>query len=230
MANQHVVPESVVRLRSRVEGCMRLGEKTVAVLEHSLTSSAPERQIVRDIAGLIGDLNIARGDSFEQKKDALIEAVTALWSHRFDFPATARPFPMFEPALQAMQYIDRDPPQRSGNTESSGRRPRKTKSEYSNESTYIAGQLDASLASLIDASLLRAVRLALDTSAEWIELARMAGFDDSVELAAIERFSWLVDLEDAGLKCPAARTAARAAEKLDVIIELACHLKTERRT
>jgi hypothetical protein len=211
MANQRGLPAFDPRPISRVEGCIRLGKKMAEVLVRHATAGSPELKIAEEISLLAGELAGLADEDLERRSVALVDAVRALWSYRSDFPEAARPFPMFEPALYAVQYLD----------------PDESSSRGHDASTTIGAQVDAALAVLIGASLLKAVRSALDTSAEWIFLARAAGLDDGFELAAIKRFAALTGLDSAGLQIGSTDEVARTTDKLQAIIELACHLKPE---
>jgi hypothetical protein len=213
MSNHDGVPETGERSFPRVEGCIRLGRKMTAVLERYAAPASQELQLAAEISVLADELLGFEGEDLERRGAALVAAVTALWAYRSDFPEAARPFPMFEPALQAVQYLDSDPSKLRG---------RGTDDEAS---TYMAGRIDAALAFLVDASLFKAVRLALDTSGEWICLARAAGFGDGFELAAIDRFSMLAASDTPVLEDASDGDVARATDKLQAMTELLSFLE-----
>jgi hypothetical protein len=195
-------------------------------LERHAEAGSPERQLGAEISVLADELTGLAGEDIERRGGPLVEAVTALWAYRYDFPAAARPFPMFEPALYAVQYLDREASylrHRSSDAEAASRAP---ESRPDNPSTFIAGQIDAALALLVEASLLKAVRLAVDTAAEWIALARAAGFNGCFELAAIDRFGSFQNPDFSGFEKATQYEVARSTDKLQAMIELAAFLKS----
>jgi hypothetical protein len=227
MQNKHGVPEADERLTSRVNGCIRLGRMMVETLERHAPAGSVEHQIAAEISVLADELTSVDGRGHERQRAALVEAVTALWSYRSDFPAAARPFPMFEAALQAMQYLDRDASYTRRQTVNGGATLRTATVQYSQPSSYIAGRIDAALALMIDASLLKAVQSAIDTAADWIAAAREAGFDDGFELSAVQHFAMVQDFEDVEVGRAEKGEADRASDKLEAMIALACHLKPD---
>jgi len=203
-----------------------IGKKLVAELDLDNSVDTLARWMAHHVAELMHEADDAVGDDRIAKQVRVRDAILAIWAHRSDLPINGRPLDGFEPILRTLTSLD--PENQFARYSSMARAPHDIsgESEEVRQWLLLANGLDQASKVLIDFCLSTAAEAAIDQSKEWVELAKKADLDDSVDFIVIKLLKEQCDL----MKEPDPNAKQRRAlldrrSKLEIILSSAAMLR-----
>jgi len=212
------------------KGILEIGKALIKELNIEPGDDTLCRWMAHYIAELIADAETSTAEDRPGKLTKCADAVLAIWKHRHELPNGKRPFEELEPIIRAMESLDP-----TNDTPRYFRTTRRT-IDISKENTDVkewlelADGLDYSAKILISYCLMQASQGALDSSKEWVKLAKTAVVEDEIEFTVV-RF---VSSENQLLKAEEADERERKLlddriNRLDEFIKIAGALLAEMR-
>lgn len=212
----------------RSEAIIALGKKIVTELRLDKSVDTLGRWMAHHVAELIHNVENATGKDKLVEQTLLRDTVLSLWAHRFELPRGVRPLEDLEPVLRALESLD--PENNASRYFSTARAPEDEtqESEVTRKWLDLAKKMDYASKTLIDYCVTSAADSAIDQSCEWVELARQAGADDSLELSVIRLIKYQRDLmKEPDLSAQQRRILLDRKQKLEAFLLMTTALVTE---
>lgn len=205
---------------------LAIGKKLVAELDLDNSVDTLARWMAHHVAELMHAAYDAVGDDRIEKQVRVRDAILAIWAHRSDLPINGRPLDGFEPILRTLTSLD--PENQFARYSSLTRMPhdKSDESEETRQWLLLANSLDQASKVLIDFCLSAAAETAIDQSREWVEIAKEADLDDSVDFILIKLLEERSDLmKGAEPNAKQRRALLDRKNKLEIIISSAVMLR-----
>jgi hypothetical protein len=169
-------------LSKKLKAVLDLGRALVEELGLDPSADTLSCWMAHYIAELIVEAEAANIEERPAKSANCANAILGLWGHRHQLPNGKRPFEDLEPILRALESLDP-----TEDTPRYLRSPRVAVDETEqNEETRkwleLADRLDYSARILIRYCLTQAAQTALDSSEDWVALAKKAGMQEGIDL------------------------------------------------
>jgi hypothetical protein len=174
-----------MELLSRDKAIMSLGTKLTKELGLDEGLDTLSRWMAHYIAELIQDAENADGDEKSAKLDRCIDAILALWRHRYELPHGKRPFDDIEPILRTLESLDPENDMPMHFRSIGLQNTRIAEDDPAQYWLKVIEGLDYSSKILIKYCLTKAAEKTLKRSEEWVELAEAAGIEECVDSIVI---------------------------------------------
>lgn len=176
------------------DAIIAIGKRLVVELDLDNSVDTLARWMAHHVAELMHAADDAVGDDRIAKEVRVRDAILAIWAHRSDLPINGYPLNRFEPILRTLTRLD--PENQFARYSSMARAPHDTtgESEEARQWLLLANGLDQASKVLIEFCLSTAAEAAIDQSKEWVELAKEADLDDSVDFFLIRLLKEQSDL------------------------------------
>ena len=204
---------------------LALGKKLVEELGLDPSVDTLGRWMAHYIAQLIDESESATAEDKQKKLEKCAAAIANLWEHRSVMPSGKRPFEDIEPILRALESLDpsNDAPRyfRDARESANGTEQPEEVINW----LKIAKGLDDSARILIMYCITLAAQNAINTSEEWVSLARSSGMTEGVDISTF----LVLDKErslysESDLSDKQRETIESRIEKLETFVEISRRL------